>query len=180
MRRKILGIDPGKTGALVLLDENCKIQFKSIIPLIGGQVDVHQIDDYIKSIKTTYSDDLHVVLEDVHSVFGASAKANYVFGWINGILEAIIVANKISYEKVAPKKWQSVVWEGIRPITINTGKKTKTGEVKLKVDTKNTTLIAIKRLFPNDDFTKSERAKKDADGLIDACALAYYGYIKNY
>lgn len=173
-----IGIDPGKTGALILLDSNCKIKFKAIIPLIGRQIDLYTLDDYFKNLKNQYSDDLHIILEDVHSLFSMSAKSNFSFGHTNGVLEGIIASNRIKYTKVQPKTWQSTVWQGIRPITINTGKKKTNGDIKIKIDTKQTTLLAIKRLFPNEDFTKSLRSKKDDSGLVDSTALAYYGYVK--
>lgn len=173
-----VGIDPGKTGAIVLVDKDCKIKFKATVPLIGKFVDLHHLDDYFKSLKESYGEDIHVLLEDVHSIFGAGATANFSFGRVLGNIEALIISHKMKFTSVAPKEWQKTVWQGIRLVEINTGKKNKNGEVKYKIDTKATTLLAIKRLFPNDDFTKSSRAKKDDEGTVDACALAYYGYVK--
>ena len=40
-----------------------------------------------------------------------------------------------------------------------------------------TSLIAAKRLFPNVNFTATERSKKDHDGAIDACLIARYGQL---
>jgi len=176
IKKEFIGIDIGTNGGIAIIDENAKLIFTATIPKIGGRVDVHQFNKLIKSFKERVEYN-HVIIEDLHSIFQVGAKSNWQFGWINGVTESLLVANDLSYTKISPKTWQKIIWQGIRPIEINTGKLTKKGEIKYKIDTKKTTLLAIKRIYPNADFTISERAKKEHDGIIDSVALARYCYL---
>lgn len=154
-------IDVGKDGAIVML-ENKDIVLKLVIPTIGNQIDLSEI----RNILSTYKgNNIHIVIEDVHAIFGASAKATFNFGWSLGILEGLLSGIGIAYTKVAPKVWQKEMWQGV-PTIYKTGKKT--------VDTKATSLLAAKRLFPNVDLRKSERAEKAHDGIVDALLMAEY------
>ena len=104
-----------------------------------------------------------VVIEDVHSLYGMSAKSNFNFGHIKGFKEGVLTAYGFDYKLVAPKVWQRGVWTE-EDVIIKKGKK----------DTKATSLNAAKRLWPNHDFRKSNRAKKPHDGIIDAALMAEY------
>lgn len=182
MSKIFVGIDIGVNGGIAII-ENGKLTFTSTIPKIKNRVDVLHLSRLIKSFRLRIGiqkdlKDIYVVIEDLHSIFGTGAKSNFQFGWINGIIEAILVSNEYTFEKVMPRKWQEVCWQGIRPILINTGKKKKNGEVKYKVDTKGTSLLACQRLFPNADLTISDRSKKAHDGIVDSILLSYYGYLK--
>jgi len=97
-------------------------------------------------------------LENVHALPGASAGSSFSFGRTLGAKEAILVALKATFQKIAPKKWQSVVWEGIPNMKKPNGQN----------DTKAMSLLAAQRLFPNQKFLKSK------DGLIDAALMAKY------
>lgn len=173
--KHFIGIDIGASGAISELDENGKLIFTCIIPKIGNQVDVQQLNKIIFSFKERSH---IVIIEDLHAIFGTSAKSNYQFGWINGIIEALLVSANLRFEKVSPKIWQNICWQGIRPIEINTGKKKKNGEIKYKIDTKSTSLLAAQRIFPGESFIKSERSRIADHNIVDSSLLSYYGYIK--
>ena len=140
-----LSIDPGKKGSIVIIKDDSSEIYKFIIPLIKDTIDTLRLIKYIKSWAGYIK---HCTIEDVHSVFGASAKANFSFGYICGLLEGIIIANQIPLTKITPKVWQREMWVGIKVIEINTGKKTKEGNIKYKTDTKATSLIAAQKIFP--------------------------------
>mgnify|MGYP001612067999 CR=1 FL=1 len=176
MKKEFIGIDIGINGGIAIVDENGILKFTSTIPKIGGRVDLHQFDRLVKSFKER-CDFSHVMIEDLHAIFGTSSKSNFQFGWINGVTETLLASAGLSYSKVLPRKWQEVIWQGIRPIQINTGKLTKKGEIKYKIDTKATTRLAAKRIYPTADFTISERAKVDHNGIVDSVCLARYCYL---
>lgn len=154
-------IDVGKDGAIVIL-ENKDIILKLVTPTIGNQIDLSEIRNILSAYR---GNDIHVVVEDVHAIFGASAKATFNFGWSLGILEGVLSGIGIAYTKVAPKVWQKEMWQGV-PTIYKAGKKT--------VDTKATSLLAAKRLFPNEDLRKSYRATLPHDGIVDALLMAEY------
>ncbi|WP_163356493.1 hypothetical protein [Dysgonomonas sp. 25] len=153
--------DVGKDGAIVIFREE-KLVYKGVIPTIGNQIDLQEIRKIL--LAEFDCDNCHVVVEDVHAIFGASAKSTFNFGWSLGILEGMLAGMGIAYTKVAPKEWQKEMWQGISPIY-------KSGKA---IDTKATSLLAAKRLFPNEDLRRSERAVKAHDGIVDAMLMAEY------
>lgn len=167
-----IGIDVGKKGGIVVLDSTGIIHGMFMIPLIGKEVDLNRLDAIFVVHKAL---GCHCVIEDVHSIFGAGAKSNFQFGRVLGMLESLLVAHKIPYTKVQPKKWQAEMWEGVSPILINTGKHVvKTGAIKYKTDTKATSLLVAKRLFPTASFLATERSSVPHDGIVDAALMAEY------
>jgi hypothetical protein len=164
-----IAADPGKKGAIVVIDQNNNV-LTAQTPLVGNEIDTYQIAKFISS----FEGDKHAVIEDVHSIFGVGAKANFQFGRALGILEGIICTLGIPYTKVSPKDWQKEMWQGITPIQINTGKLTKEGNIKFKTDTKSTSLLAVKRLYPEVNLLPTERSKKPSDGIVDALLMCGY------
>ncbi len=166
-----IGIDVGKKGALALLSHDKKLRLYEAIPLINKEIDVTELSKIFKLWNSTY--DIGIVgIEDVHSIFGAGAKANFQFGRCLGLLEGFTIANGIPFIKVAPKAWQKEMWEGVDIIKDNTGKKTKQGNIKYKTNTKATSLIAAQRLFPGEEFLATERSYTPHDGIVDALLIA--------
>jgi len=168
-----IGLDVGKRGGIAVIDERGNIMVRST-PQIAGEIDVHALRDFLVS----FEGEIHCAIEDVHSIFGSSAKSNFQFGRSLGILEGMVIAYDFPFTKVQPKVWQKEMWSGISPVLINTGKKTKDGNIKYKADTKATSSLACKRLFPSIDLRdtnrKTDRSKKDHDGIIDALLIAEY------
>lgn len=166
-----MGCDVGKNGAISLIAEDKSIIWNFQMPKNSNEIDVNRLSTFLKFHKRFVS---HCVVEDVHSIFGTGSKANFQFGRSLGLLEGVLIASKIPFTKITPKNWQSVIWEGVQPIEVNTGKKTPQGNIKYKTDTKATSLIAIKKLFPEANLTASDRSKKPSDGIVDSLAMAEY------
>lgn len=165
--RCYMGVDPGKDGAFVLVfvKRGRVIDWERFLPpIVGKRVDCAALFDQIIKWKEMYNP-THCVIEDVHANQMGSKGANFEFGRVAGAEEALIAAAKIPYTTVAPKTWQKTMWQGI-PLVKRVGKKS--------TDTKKMSLHAATRLFPNFDFTKSERAEKPHDGIIDALLMADY------
>ncbi len=174
-----IGVDIGADGAYAIFVENKLTYGKN--PYTSEEPDMKALLDIIFEATATAEDDIsvHAVIEDLHSVFGSSAKSNFEFGKNNGFIIGLLQISQIPFTKVGPKKWQKVMWEGIRPVEIPVIKKKvhqvdKKGNLKYKVDTKATSLIAAKRLFPKETFLATERSKVPHDGIVDAVLLAEY------
>lgn len=161
-----IGIDPGKSGGICLINEAGDLYtFK--IPMIGKLVDLHEMAVIIRNCAALKN---HMFcLEDVSSIPGASAGSNFAFGENKGHIEGLLVGMGASYQKVAPKAWQKVCWEGVPLMKKSCGKKN---------DTKAMSLVAAKRLFPGESFLASARSSVPHDGLVDAALIAKYGQIK--
>ena len=168
----IIGIDPGKSGGIVTLHEDGDIISYFIPKLIGTVFDISSFYEYLRI--ETGAADTHIFIEEVHSVFGSAAKANFEFGRINGIIEGLVCSCNTSYSKVQPKIWQKEMFEGV-PIIKKPGSKAKG---RGSFDTKKMALVAFQRLYPETDFnitSKGNPSKNVHDGLVDAILIAEYG-----
>ena len=159
MEKIYVGIDPGVTGGVAFLHENGELEL-SVIPKIKNKVDYRELSRLLSGREG----DVKVCIEDVHSIYGSSAKSNFSFGLIKGFKMGVCYTCDYVIELVPPKTWQKEIWT-------NADKVLKSGG---KTDTKATSLMAAKRLFPNETFLKSKRAKKPFDGLYDAALIAEY------
>lgn len=172
-QRAYIGIDPGSKGFITLYVGG-KMEFYSI-----SDNDFYKLGDILHDIKVLYPN-VVCVIEEVHALFNSSAKSTFSFGEINGLIKGLLIANKIPYHLVQPKKWQSEIWENkdivatYKDIVIR-GKSIK----KKEVNTKQSSINAAKRIFPNVDFRKNERCKNIDDNKVDSLLLAEYGRRKN-
>ena len=166
-----IGIDPGKQGFICvyheITDEGGTESYFTYypMPLINTEVDLQLLYQTLASFNRDDDGAAFCVLESVHALFGASAKSTFNFGWVLGAIEGILVANEIPYVKVTPKSWQSEMLTGI-PVIKKAG--------KTSTDTKAMSLLAAKRLFPNEDLRATERCKKPSTDKVDALLLAEY------
>jgi hypothetical protein len=171
-----IGIDIGKNGAIIVQDLITGEITKHIMPLLGNEIDVKSLYD----ILLPYKDKKCMCgIEDLHAIFGSSAKSTYSFGFIAGATEAIIISLGIPYAKIQAKVWQKEAFRGIKEIRKNSTLNKNGVEVKGKLDTKAMALLASKRLYPKFDSTPSERSKKAHDGIVDALLISDY-IINNY
>lgn len=176
-----IGIDPGKDGGVVRIWNGPYKDVKNIvetfkIPLLANKD--YDIRGLIKILT-----DLHqecptdrpplVLLEDVHSIRGSSAKSNFSFGYGVGLIRCAVVSVNLPFVLIGPKKWQKVCFEGIRTIE-------KVGPIKEgfgKVDTKKMSQVACERLYPGVNLLGSERSKVAHKGIVDALLIAHYGRV---
>lgn len=158
--KKIISIDPGGDGGFAVFI-NGTLQEVHTVPKVKSKVDYRELSKMVTEI--LQDTDMGIV-EEVHAIFGSSAKSNFSFGFINGFVLGIINGMGVPYIMVNPKKWQKDVW-------VTQDKIFKTGK---KVDTKATSVMAAKRLFPHTDFRKSSRARKFHDGLVDATLIGFW------
>lgn len=183
----ILGADPGKHGGIVLIDDrDLNKQVHIPTKVLDGHIDV--IDLYNKILP--YQDIIRcAVKEEVHALFGSSAKGTFCFGSADGELYSLLMIlgkDHFPVYTVQPKQWQTVAWKKVAIINgtpimdSKTGKQkvNKAGDLRFKTDTKATSLSAATYLFPNVSFIP-KRARIPHDGLVDAALIAYYAYAKN-
>lgn len=193
-KKWILGADPGKNGAIVLINVKKKYgEFAQedvvCIPTktIDGKVDVVRM---VKELAPYAKDIVLMVQENVHAIYGSSAKGSFEFGDANGALRSALLivshmaGTNLPVHLVMPKKWQEVTWKPINvvgaPVLDKDTKepqRLRNGSIKIKIDTKATSLVAAKATFPGVSFVQP-RCKKEHDGCVDAALIAYYGRCK--
>ena len=104
------------------------------------------------------------MIEDVHSIFGASAKSNFMFGFNTGLLHGIIRALGLPLDQVQPKAWQKHI--GVKS-TVK-GKLVKTAVADI-----------VQGLYPEiatDIFTPRGRlidGRSDAAGIVSYCKFKH-------
>jgi adenylate cyclase class IV len=168
-----IGIDVGAKG-FISMQKNGVWQHFSI-----EDNDLYQLSDIMLRARLD-NDSIVCVIEDVHAIFGSSAKATFQFGFNKGYLIGLLTANQIPYVLVQPKEWQREMW-GNSDMVVNYKTVTVKGKetTRKEVNTKQTSINACKRLFPNLDLRKSERSKKIDDNKVDSILMSEYARRKN-
>jgi len=183
MNKHYIGIDPGKHGGIVVIDSNKNFISKHVIPMIGDDIDLHEFYHIFQVMKRRAELDgcqIHVCREQVHAIFGSAAGSTFTFGYVVGLIDMMIVSEKLSFSKLQPKEWQASVWleseierePDKKSVSKNGKEKTTKGKVKTKI----VSLKAAKRLFPSVQFHSELKngkfAKNPHDGWIDAILIA--------
>lgn len=148
----VMGIDPGKTGAWVLLDAGHAVRDYGVMPVVGGEICVSRIADLLSEYP---SDEILVVLEKVHSMPGQGVKSVFTFGEGYGRLQGMCQTLKIRYEFVAPSTWKSLVLRGTKK-------------------DKDAAINYAQRRYPEINLTPGQK-KKPHDGLAEALCIALWG-----
>lgn len=92
-----IGIDPGKKGALALLDENAP---PLLLPF--GE------DAYIAALRRASEGEAVACLEHVGAMPGQGVTSMFTFGQNFGYIRGLLEAFRIPYELVRPQKWKKV------------------------------------------------------------------------
>lgn len=92
-------------------------------------------------------------VEKVHAMPGQGSKSTFNFGENYGFIKGVLEAFSIPYQEVIPQKWKK--------------------EYSLSAD-KNQSIKTAKQLFPDVDLRKSNRCRKDHDGMAEALLIAEY------
>jgi len=100
-----VGIDPGASGAICLLDTRRKIHYFQPTPNLKCSA----LSLYQWLLTQHALDPIHLIaVEDVHSLYGMSAKSNFQFGFNLGQVRTVADMTEIGVELVQPKVWQKV------------------------------------------------------------------------
>lgn len=168
-----MGIDVGSKG-FISMQQNGKWEHYSI-----EDNDLYQLSCIMQQARCEH-ERIACVIEDVHALYGSSAKSTFAFGFNKGYLIGLLAANNIPYTLIQPKEWQKEMWGNsdmvvtYKEVTIK-GKKVS----KKEINTKQTSINACKRLFPTLDLRKSERSKKIDDNKVDSILMCEYARRKN-
>ena len=152
---RIIGIDPGLSGAVAVLTGSDSLRILDM-PTVTverngkskRQVSASELAEIIYTLK---SDDCHVFVERVGAVSGQGVTSVFSFGRSFGMIEGILAAFKLPVTYVAPATWVKAVGRG---------------------QGKDASRARAMELFPNNqaDF---KRVKDD--GRSDSALIAYWG-----
>lgn len=176
MQKTIISVDIGKKGAICVRYPDGSIALDKI-PMIADEVDYKDLYNHLYIEKSKFIDksaDPIVIFEKLGVIFGTSKATAFSMGHQAGALEGMCIALGIPYHKIAPKLWQKEMFQGTSLVT----KKSKSGKSTV-TDTKATSLIVAKQLFPDVKLTFGDIAEKPHDGLVDALLISEYAKRKN-
>lgn len=145
-----IGIDVGTKGQICALraDNNVAFLPTTTQPLL--------MLDWFKTIAEECNVMITVV-ENVHAIFGSSAKSTFSFGYNAAVVEIIPLAAGLSVAKVNPKQWQKVI-----------GLKTTTKGKAIKKEVAS----ICQKLYPKVSIYGARGGL--LDGKSDALMLAHY------
>ena len=151
---RVCGIDPGTNGAICVLDTDN--------PTHVALLDLGKNSIYNSYLWLDYHQVHELWIEDVHSLFGMSAKSNFGFGKNLGVVTAIsqIALNNTGGGAI-PKTVTPKIWQKSIGIT-----------AKGKAIKKQVAEIAI-NLYPTADIYGKRGGL--LDGRSDALMIAHYG-----
>ena len=165
--KNYIGIDPGSHGYIAIVTEEGEC-INSLAIEDSTEQEIAQFLYAVKAARPACS----CAMEDVHSMPGQGVATTFAFGRNVGFLHGLLVAFKIPYTLVTPRKWQKEMW--IAADHVETTIKDKKGAPKRIVLPKPTSINAATRLFPSVDLRKSERSKNPHDGKCDSLLIALY------
>lgn len=108
---------------------------------------------FISAMSITSQKQSVVCLEHVHAMPGQGVSSMFTFGQGFGFIQGVLSAFNIPYELVNPQKWKK--------------------EFSVTGD-KNSSISVCKRLFPDVPLLRSERCRKEHDGMAEALLMAEY------
>lgn len=139
-----IGIDPGKDGAMAIIYQDNDIH-----------IHVFDMEEYRFYLTDIFEADAQMqtrcCLERVGAMPGQGVTSMFKFGENFGFIQGLLTAYSIPYELVTPQKWKK--------------------EFQITGD-KNSSISVCKRLFPYVNLRKTERCKKDHDGIAEALLMA--------
>lgn len=153
-----LGIDPGANGAVCVLDPlNPTPTFVSLSPKLMFFEVQQAIWDEVQDAT------VHATLEEVHSLYGMSAKSNFTFGGMFWRAKSLLESMQYPYELVQPKAWQQAVGAPTRKFL---GK---------EMDLKHAIADLAQGYYPTAQLHGPKGGLMD--GRSDALMIAHYAYI---
>lgn len=155
---RILGVDPGVSGAIALLEGAVLIDVFDM-PIIETQVGKKkkrrispeilavELEKYADSIEKAY-------IEDVHAMPGQGVSSMFAFGEACGLVRGVLAGLKVPVRLVSPSTWK-------RGMGLQAGKDASRGMAA--------------RLWPGSAGTFKRRCD---DGRAEAALIAYWGSIQ--
>lgn len=140
-----IGIDPGAKGAFSIVNDSGTITAYSF--------EEDTFDTFISTMKGLDHQNCICCLERVTAMPGQGVTSMFNFGQNFGFIQGVLRAYHIPFELVRPQKWKK--------------------EFGITKD-KNTSIEVCKRLFPSVDLKRTERCRKDDDGIAESILMATY------
>ena len=151
--RFIIGIDPGISGAIAVLDTDGALMAHSAMPTYQPAKATRVNPAALSAFLAPYTNG-HAILEQVGAMPGQGVASMFSFGHSAGVIEGVLAALGISYELVTPQCWKKYY--------------------RLNGKPKDAGRALAQRFYPS-----APLARKKDTGLADALLLARFGLASN-
>lgn len=101
----IIGIDPGLTGAIVVLGKGWVVLDAFVMPVFKHRLG-NRVDGAALAERLRCWDDAHVVLEEVHATNKDGAVAAHTFGRSVGVVQGVVQTLSMPLTEVSPMAWK--------------------------------------------------------------------------
>lgn len=157
-----IGIDPGLTGGVAVIDAETVPIFVQPFKADDGEFNPHQFADILTDIRIQCSEKrmnmrLMAGVEKVHAMPGQGVSSMFKFGNTYGKILGVLAAKQVPYELITPQAWTKVMLAG-----------------ENKADGKSRGANVAQRMWPELSLTISDRAKKPHSGMCDALLIAEF------
>lgn len=159
------GIDGGLDGGLVFLFEGVPLvmEIMPTVALTRGKGNRRDFDELaLVEVLEKYKP-AHIYYELAQPRPQQGTVSTFTTGQGVGVLRGVLAALRIPSTKVYSQRWQRVMFAGI------------TYEKGNPAAVKAAAMTAARRLWPDQDWRKSTRAREPHKGLVDAALMAEYG-----
>lgn len=171
-----IGVDPGKTGFITICF-NGEYRFYSMpYHKVDGKQVFHEegfLDMFVEigaRYRKPYEENkLKVCIEEVGGRGGWSATNNFNFGYVAGMLKTMFILMEAEITMVRPQKWQSYMRQGYPDLK----KSSSTGKTQVR-DPKAVAELIVKTEFPEIDFRRTTRSRKNDDNKVDSFLICQY------
>jgi hypothetical protein len=163
----VLGIDPGFSGGLALLDPTGEVVALSAMPSTGSkprEIDVAKLLEFVAHHRQRDSIAL-VVLERASPRPTDGRIQSFATGCNYGEVRGVIKALGLPLEVCAPQTWQKVVFLGTAKRSMSNGRPTGP----------KPSIAYAKRRWPSTSLFRTPACSNEHDGLSDSLCLAEYG-----
>lgn len=148
--KRWIGIDIGKSGALVSIDETGAVE---IVPF--------DEEDYRDALERWRDDEIVAACEKIHSMPNQGVSSSFTFGENYGWILGLLYAYRVPVNLVSPMAWK-------KAFGVQMNKDASKAEKKAK------TIAEMKRLFPSVSLKRTEKSRIDDDNIADALAIAEF------
>lgn len=142
------GIDPGKEGAIAILNANLKVVKYTLLKSVDARY-------FFLREKVNF-----VFIEKAQTMGRESAKAAFSYGRAYGYLCGQLADLPMKIYYVPPAVWSQAI-HAMSPHVFS--------------NTKECSLFCARKIWPEEQFLASEKSRKAHDGIVDAALIAYYG-----
>lgn len=149
----VAGVDPGLEGGITFLSDDGEVR-SFVMPTMKAKkrmIDATGIRELIQAIRPRI-----IAIEQVSSRPLQGVVSMYSFGYSAGIVEGVALGMKIGVVMVRPQEWMGSILKG------------------LPKDDSKSSIVFCRRMWPNVDWRKSDRATNFHDGKSDSAAIALW------